>query len=420
MLGREESMTQKLTDKKSIRLLTVLSWMIYFSSYITRLNFGAILVEFIQSEGIMKSAASAITTALFVTYGVGQLLSGYLGDRVSPRLLIFGGLLTASVCNIAMPLVSPAIGAMTVVWGINGIAQAMMWPPLVKICASALSSENYNRLMPVIGTSCAAATIVIYLISPLIISISGWKLVFYITAAVATLAALAWFILTAPLLKNISFAPATLKEKKEGEVVAVNKAVWRLLPMILLSIAMLGILRDGITTWMPTFISETFKVESTVSILTGVAIPATHMFIGLTTYKVLVAMKRDVFAAIGLYFAATTSFLILLWVSGTNSMLLSTLFIALGSGGLHGINSLQTYYLPELLGGTGKISFYAGLINSATYVGSAVSTYLFAVISEMHGWDATVVSWVIFAAAGLALTVACMLSLRRKGNAGRV
>ena len=400
--------------------MTILGWMIYFSSYITRLNFGAILVEFIQSEGIMKSAASVITTALFVTYGAGQLVSGFLGDRVSPRLLIFSGLLVASSCNVVMPLVSPSIPAMAVVWGINGMAQAMMWPPLVKICASALSADDYNRLMPVIGTSCAAATIAVYLVSPLIIQFSGWRQVFYVAAVVATMASFAWFVFTGPLLKNVSFAAVKPEEKQKENKVSANRAVWRLLPIILLSIAMLGILRDGITTWMPTFISETFKVESTVSILTGVAIPATHMFIGLTTYKVLVAMKRDVFAAIGLYFAVTTGFLLLLWISGTDSMLLSTLLIALGSGGLHGINSLQTYYLPELLGGTGKISFYAGLINSATYVGSAVSTYLFAVISETHGWNATIISWVIFAAAGLALTVTCMLSLRRKGNAGRV
>lgn len=413
-------MTQKLTDQKSIRLLAVLGWMIYFSSYITRLNFGAILVEFIQSEGVMKSAASAITTALFITYGVGQLVSGYLGDRVSPRMLIFCGLLVASLCNVIMPLVSPSIPAMAVVWGINGMAQAMMWPPLVKICASALSGEDYKRLMPVIGTSCATATIAVYLVSPLIIEISGWQQVFYVAAVVATTASFIWFIFTGPLLKNIPITAIKQEEKREEKTVAANRAVWRLLPIILLSIAMLGILRDGITTWMPTFISETFKVESTVSILTGVAIPATHMFIGLTTYKVLVAMKRDVFAAIGLYFAITAGFLLLLWVSGTNSMVLSTLFIALASGGLHGINSLQTYYLPELMGGTGKISFYAGVINSATYVGSAVSTYLFAVISEMHGWDATIISWVIFAALGLAFTMICMVSLRKQGNAGNV
>jgi len=112
--------------------------------------------------------------------------------------------------------------------------------------------------------------------------------------------------------------------------------------------------------------------------------------------------------------------LLVLLLFGKSAMLLATLLIAVGSAGLHGINSLQTFYLPELLGGTGKISFYAGLINSATYVGSALSTYLFAVISEMYGWDATVISWVAIAAGGLLLTMLCMFTLRKNGNAGIV
>ena len=412
-------MANKLMDKKSIRMLSILGWLVYFASYITRLNFGAVLVEFLQAEGVMKSAAAPITTALFITYGAGQLLSGYLGDRVSPRFLIFGGLLVASVCNIVMPLVSPAIPLMTLVWGINGIAQAMMWPPLVKICANALCEEDYNRLMPLIGTSCAVATISVYLVSPLIIRLTDWKTVFTIASGVAVVAAVIWVTLTGPLLKNVSFAAVREKHKVTVKP-AQRRPAWKLLPMILASVAILGILRDGITTWMPTFMSETFQLESTVSILIGVALPLSHMFIDLFVYRILVLMKRDVFAAIGLSFGGTAAFLLLLSLSGVNSMLLSTVFIAIASGGLHTINSLQTYYLPELLGGTDNISFYAGVVNSATYVGSAMSTYLFAVISEMHGWNTTIVSWMVFAAIGLVLTLLCMVVLRKKGQAGRV
>ena len=129
-------MTYKLTDKKSIRLLSVLGWIIFFSCYITKINFSAVLVEFLQAENIMKSAAAPITTAFFITYGIGQLLSGYLGDRVSPRFLIFGGSVIAAVCNLMMPLVSPEIPLMALVWAINGVALSMIWPPLVKICAN--------------------------------------------------------------------------------------------------------------------------------------------------------------------------------------------------------------------------------------------------------------------------------------------
>ena len=193
-----------------------------------------------------------------------------------------------------------------------------------------------------------------------------------------------------------------------------------MLPLVLIVIAVQGVLRDGISTWMPTFLTETFKVESTVSILTTLAMPVTHMLISLSIYWVLMAAKRDVFAAISVYFTITVAFLLLLWCSGTDSMMLSTLFLAIGSGAIHGVNALQTCYLPKLLGGTGKISFYAGLINAVVYIGSAVSTYLFAVISEKHGWGMTIASWVIFASIGLLLTLICMFVAKKKGNAGTV
>ena len=410
----------KLTEKKHIRLLALLGWIVCFASYITRLNFAAVLVEFIQVESVMKSAASVIITTMLITHGVGQLLSGYLGDRVAPRHLIFFGLFVAAVCNMLLPLFSPSIAVMSVIWGINGIAQAMLWPPLLKICANALSSEDYNRLVPVIDSSCASATIAVYLISPLIITLSGWKQVFYIASAFAAVAAVAWLLTTGSLLKNVSFTSDIEKKSISQYGKKGNHTVLKLLPCILLSAAMLGILKDGITTWMPTFISETFKMKSTESILSTVVIPASHMLIGLSTYRVLKAMKRDVFAAISLYFTITAGFLLLLWCSGTNSMILSTVFIALGSGGLHGINALSTYYLPELLGGTERISFYAGLLNAAIFVGSALSTFLFAVISEALGWNMTVISWVIFAFIGLALMLISMVVARKKGNAGSV
>lgn len=411
-------MSCKLIEKKQIRMLAILGWMIHFSSHITQINFGIIIVEFIQAEGVLKSSASAVTTALLTAYGIGQLISGFLGDKFSPRLLIFGGLVVASVCNILLPIVAPSIAVMAVVWGINGIAQAMLWPPLVKICSSALHSDAYNKIMPVIGTGCAVATIAVHMCSPLMITLSGWRLVFYVSAAFAALVALVWFFATGKLLKNVTFSMPAKVDR--GENKTGNATVWKLLPIILLSVAMVGILRDGINTWVSTYISETFKIESTDSILTTAVIPLTHMFVGLSTYWVLVGTKRDVFAAISVYFAITVGFLLLLLGAGTSSVVLSVLFIALGTAGLHGINSLQTYYLPELLGGTEKISFYAGLINAAVYVGSALSTYLFAVISEKHGWDMTIVSWVTFATVGLALTMACMFILRKKGNAGRV
>lgn len=407
----------KLSKKSDIRLLTVLSWMVYFSSYITRINFGAVLVEFISAEGVLKSSASVITTVLFITYGVGQLLSGYLGDRISPRKLIFTGLTVAVISNILLPLVSPSIPVMAVIWGVNGLAQAFMWPPLVKILTGSLTSEDYARIVPGISTSSACATIAVYLVSPLIIGVASWKTVFAVAASIAMVAAVIWLVVSRRLLKDVDFGLAKGKKTEKSESqpqTALDKALWMLLPVVLVGIAVQGMLRDGITTWMPTFISETFDMGSSVSILTGVALPVFHMIVSMCTYWILKKMKHNVFNCMAMFFSVTTALLLMLYLFGLNSMILSTLLIAMSIGAVHGINALQTCYLPAAFSNQRNVSFLAGLLNSATYVGSALSTYLFAVISEKMGWNATIISWIIFAAAGLTLTLICMAYLKSK------
>lgn len=407
----------KLSDKKSIQLLNVLSWMIYFSSYITRINFGAIIVEFVASEGIIKSAASIITSVLFVTYGVGQLMSGWLGDRVSPRKLITAGLTIAVVCNFLMPLCSPQIPVMAVIWGINGLAQAMMWPPLVKILTCALTMEDYARIIPGTSTSSACATIAIYLVSPLIIEVSGWKTVFFLCGLIAFVAVSIWAVVSKKLLKNVDFGLSRKRTETNKHSFTINpqdKTLWMLMPAILLTISIQGMLRDGITTWMPTYISETFHVGSSISILTGVALPIFHMIISLCTYEILRKMKYNVFNCMAMFYGTATFILILLNLFGSNSMFSATILIAMCIGAVHGINTLQTCYLPTMFKGQENVSFLAGLLNSATYVGSALSTYLFAVISEQKGWSATLFSWLLAAALGCIVVLLCITVLRKK------
>lgn len=404
----------KLQSKKEVRLLTILGCLIYFSSYITRINFAAVLVEFLQAENILKSSASWITTALFITYGAGQILSGYLGDKLNPRLLIFSGLMIAVSANIILPLASPNIALMTAVWGINGLAQAFMWPPLVKILTAATSMEDYSKIAPTIGSSGACGTIAVYLLCPLMISLSGWRSVFAVTGAIAGITAFIWLFVSKKLLKDISFKTVPAKTIQVKEHSALPKAVLFLLPVILLSIAMQGMLRDGISTWLPTFLTESFQLESVVSILVGVALPIMHILVNLIAYKLLLAMKRDVFAAIALLFTLIALLLLSMHLFAGNSVIFSMILIAIANGAINGVNTLQTCYIPALFGSSKNMSFIAGLLNAGTYIGSAASIYLFAVISEKFGWGATVIGWVITAAAGVALAILCRQLLKRK------
>ncbi len=158
----------KQQDHQAERILIGFCVAAYFVSYITRINYGTVLLEIVNSEGITKMSASMAVTGSFVTYGIGQLISGWLGDRIKPRYLMFIGLMVSAGMNVCVPLFSrPA--AMLVFWCINGFAQALMWPPMVRLLSDYLDQDTYKKSCVWVGWGSSAGTIFLYLFAPVCI-----------------------------------------------------------------------------------------------------------------------------------------------------------------------------------------------------------------------------------------------------------
>ena len=66
--------------RRETKKLTLLLSAIYAVSYIVRLDLGAVVVEITASTGMQKGDVSLALTGLFLTYGIGQLISGFVGD----------------------------------------------------------------------------------------------------------------------------------------------------------------------------------------------------------------------------------------------------------------------------------------------------------------------------------------------------
>jgi OPA family glycerol-3-phosphate transporter-like MFS transporter len=106
-----------------------LAWLfayVYFASYVTRINFAAVIQEVVTDTGYEKSLLSVILVCMSGSYGVGQIINGWVGDHIKPQNLVFIGLITATAVNIVFPFFASSIPLMCVLWGINGFAQAMM------------------------------------------------------------------------------------------------------------------------------------------------------------------------------------------------------------------------------------------------------------------------------------------------------
>ena len=94
----------KITTKSQITLMYVFTSLVYFMSYITRVNYNTILVELSSAENISRSLLALPLTASFVTYGFGQIISGWLGDKFDPFKMISSGLGLSALMNVLLPL----------------------------------------------------------------------------------------------------------------------------------------------------------------------------------------------------------------------------------------------------------------------------------------------------------------------------
>ncbi len=242
----------------------------------TRVDYEGLISEIVNSEGIAKSLASISVTCLFICYGIGQLISGYLGEKVQPKNLIAIGFATTAAMNILITFCSSAY-VMAVLWSINGLAQAFMWPPIVKIMSEYFDDDTYKKGTVLVSWGSSFGTILIYLLGPVCISLfgniylgdrsMGWRSMFLFCSILEVVM----------MITVLKICPKV--EKSEKAAVADENIEGKKLKMpifivfIMLAIILQGMLRDGVTTWTPSLVSEIFHLPAEKSILTGVFIP---------------------------------------------------------------------------------------------------------------------------------------------------
>lgn len=390
---------------KSYKRYAYLFMFMYMVSYITRINFGAIISEMVTDTGISKALLSMSLTGSFITYGAGQIISGICGDRVSPKRLICIAFFVTAGMNILIPLCQNPY-QMLAVWCVNGFAQAFMWPPLIKIMLTKFNDEEYSKASVIVSWGSSLGTIAIYLFSPLLISLSGWRSVFFVAAGFGIAMAFIWQ----------KFCPDMQFETKTETTVNNNKVkiFTPVLIIVMLAIVLQGMLRDGVTTWMPSYISETYNLGNSISILTGVLMPLFSVLsFQLASRLYMYKVKNPMTCTALIFGLGTVSAAILYFVTGRNAAL-SVFFSAMITGCMHGANLILICYIPAFYKKYGSISTISGVLNSCTYVGSAISTYGIALLSENLGWGFTILSWVAIALLGTLACIVCIKPWRAK------
>ncbi len=400
----------KLQNKRDVNVLTAIFMLTYMISYITRINYGAVISEIGSAENITKTLLSMAVTGSFITYGTGQIVSGICGDKFSPKMLVSLGLAVTTVMNFLIPFCSSPY-LMCAVWCVNGFAQAFMWPPIVKIMSHSMTDADYQTSIVKVLWGSSFGTIAVYLVSPLLISVSSWKAVFFFSSACGAVMLVLWNILVRDTVNTSAKAETIEADKSAG--LSFRVFMTPMILSVLLAIVCQGMLRDGVTTWMPSYIAETYNLSNSISILTGVLLPIFSLLCYSAASKLYRKYLKNPLTCSAVIFLAGCVSSFLLYVLSGKSAVASAFLSAVLTGCMHGVNMLLVCMLPAYFKRHGKVSTAAGVLNSFTYIGSALSTYGFASLSENLGWSFTIVMWIGVASLGCAL---CLTWSKRFGK----
>lgn len=395
-------------------LIFIACWAAYCASYLGRINYTAALTAIVADGVFSKSHAGFIGTVYFFCYGAGQIFSGILGDRVSPYKMVGTGLVGTVCANILMPLCSGSYIVMSVVWGLNGIVQSMLWTPILYIISNILPEEQRRRACLYIAASFPVGSLLSYVISAGAIKFASWHFAFFIPAGIIACIFVFWCLAagkTSKILgrgekKSLPVQENTGAKVSLGKLFIVSGAA-----VICVGILVQGMLKDGVTSWVPTLIKEKYNVSASFSVLLSAVLPIINLsgaWFATKLYEGPFKLNETAAAAFG--FAMTLIPLTGIVFVGKYPIAICVILLALFTTIIAAMNHLLMTLIPVHFAKFGRASTVGGIFNCCTYIGSAISTYGFGAVSEKFGWTATVVFWIILGVIGVA---ACALPMRR-------
>jgi OPA family glycerol-3-phosphate transporter-like MFS transporter len=373
--------------------IVIIGWFTYASYYLGRVNLSIAIPDLREGLNISSQEVGLLGSGFFLSYAIGQLISGHLGDRISPRLLVFGGMLLSTAMNLIFGSVV-IWGFMLAAWTINGFFQSTGWAPILKVLATWHSAEQRRKVAGIYATSFVAGNALTWFLTGWLVANLGWRAAFWIPGTMMGVIALAWLLLVkdtpqeAGFSDQIQFSEETTKpnaqEDAQPNMLQVLKYFW---PLVLAAITG-GMLLFALIIWAPTYFVDTHGLEIDTAANISILFPIAGT-IGTLVISWLMAGPlccKEIMSGAVIFIAV--SGLLFLFPMVSISLLMSAALLVLVGSIIYGVNTIITTILPMVLSGRQEVSTVAGLIDFAFNIGASLAGVGVGTIVDKFSWSA--------------------------------
>lgn len=373
------------------RSVVITAWLTYAAYYLGRVNISTAIPALEVELGFSKGQTGALLTGFFLVYAVSTLLNGYLGDRLSPRKLVFFGMLGSIGLNLLFGL-SSTWSVLFLIWCLNGYFQATGWGPILRTVANWLNSAQRSRISALLGASFVAGNAFTWLLSGWAVTYFGWRAAFWLPALLMLVMAFMWF-------RSVRDAPSGVQREADNlpkqpliqSLASSFQHFWALSAAALF----IGFIFGVFTLWSPTYFVDVGELSagmgSSIASLLPLAGILGIIVSGWLCGRYLVA--REPYGLIGILVLLSLLCAAYPFVPFylSSAVLLTMLIASLA----YGATSLTLSTMPLVVVTRSATSSTAGLLDFAFAMGTALSGAVTGALLDVFGWNGVFIALAI-------------------------
>lgn len=366
----------------------------YLAVYLARNILGTVSPQMIESGLFTTEQIGKLSSIYFVTYAVGQLINGAIGDKIKAKYMISLGLALAGVCNLLFANLSGNILMEYIAYGCTGFCLSMIYGPMTKVVA-----ENTE---PIYATRCSLGyTFASFFGSPLagiLAALFAWQSVFLSSSFVLLIMGFVCFTVFTAFEKKglIEYNKYKKKDQKGGGIQVLIKH--QIIRYTFVSI-ITGVIRTTVVFWLPTYLSQHlgFTAETAALIFT-----LATFIISLTPFVAIYMFEKldyNMELTILIAFAAASICFMLVYICHQPIYNIIFLILAIFSSNC-AASIMWSRYCPSLRD-TGMVSSATGFLDFVSYMAASISSTVFANAVSTVGWGNLILIWFVLMVIGI-------------------
>ncbi len=370
----------------------------YMFVYFVRNILSVVTPKMIEGGTYTESQIGSFSSIFFITYAIGQLINGILGDKIKAKYMISLGLILAGITNFAFCSNNSSFVMVYISYALCGFFLSMIYGPMTKLVAENLEPIYASR-------SSVAYNFSSHLGSPLagiIAVIISWQLVFLCGGLTLIICGILSYVTFIYLEKKsvITYSVSdNAKENGQGVKSLLQRKIVKFTAVSLLT----GIVRTTVVFWLPTYYTQFLGYttnQSAIVFTITTLITSLNAFIAIIIYEKL---NRNLDLTMILSFGFSAIFFIsCIFIK---QPLTNVIFINLAIFSANCSSTmLWSRYCPGLRS-TGLVSSATGFLDFISYMAASISSTLFANAVTDIGWNGLIIVWSILMVLGIFVSI---------------